>query len=452
MYDVLVLGGGPGGSHAAKKAVEYGYSCAIAEQEHFGGVCLNEGCIPTKTLLHSAKLFEHATESSEFGVTVQNASFDLSQAVSRKDSIVKKLRKANESGVKKSGADIFHGTGTIESYSKEKITARVNETVIEAKNCIVCTGSDAIRLPIPGADLEYVGTNREILSLKELPEKMVVIGGGIIGLEFASLFSAIGSQVHVIEMLPSIGGQMDPEIVSTLQKQMQKKGVTFHLNAKVEKIEDHNVFYTDENGKKDHVGADYVLMSVGRRPRGKEAGLDALPLQCEKNAIVADEYGRTNLPNIYVVGDVNGKSMLAHTATREADACVDALRGVKTRVNYDTIPQVIYTHPEVASVGLSKQEAENRGYDVVTSTLPMTYSGRYMAEAERGRGFVKVVADREYGTVLGIHMIDGNCSELLYSACVIVEAQLRVQDVKDIVCAHPTISEIIKDAIESLKI
>jgi dihydrolipoamide dehydrogenase len=322
----------------------------------------------------------------------------------------------------------------------------------EAKRLLICTGSEAIRPPIPGADQPFVMTNREILSIDHVPEKLVIIGGGVIGLEFATFFSEVGSAVTVIEMLPTIAGTLDDDCRKILKQALERKGVEFKLEAKVTAIGDKNVTYQSNAGVSETISADTVLLSVGRRPNTAGFGLENLHVQMERGAIVTDERMRTNIPNVWAAGDVNGKSMLAHTASREAEVAIQDMAGERNRVRYETIPGVIYTHPEVASVGLTLAQAKAGGFDAIESSMQLTYNGRYLAETENERGIIKAVVDRNLGTLLGVHMIGGECSEMIHGAVIMIEAELRVKDVADLVFAHPTVAEIIKDVVGEIKL
>jgi dihydrolipoamide dehydrogenase len=452
MYDLIVLGGGPAGGNAAERAAGKGLKTLLVEERFLGGVCLNEGCIPSKALLHCAKLYQHAKSSAAFGVTAHDVRFDLGVAMERKNKLVAKIRKASENSKKRGKVDVAFARGEIAGRQAEGFRLTAGEQSYEGRRLLLTTGSEAIRIPIPGADQPFVMTNREILDIDHVPRRLAIIGGGVIGLEFATFFSEIGVEVTVIEMLPAIAGALDDEIRGILQKTLEKKGVTFKLKARVTEIGDKRVMYETEDGARESLEADVVLMSVGRRPRTSGIGLETIGVECDAHAVKVDAQGRTSVQNVFAAGDINGRSMLAHTASREAEVCVDAMLGKRCVMRYDAIPNVIYTHPEVASTGLTKKEALARGYDAIVGNLPLAFSGRYLAETEHGRGVVKAVIDKDYGTILGVHMIGGECSEMIPVACAMVEAELRVRDVEDIVFPHPTVVETMKDAIVSVDI
>jgi dihydrolipoamide dehydrogenase len=446
MYDLIILGGGPAGYCAAERAGAAGMSTLLIEKNFLGGVCLNEGCIPSKTILASAKLYSQAQHSEAFGVKAASVTFDLPTVMARKQKIIESLRKGIASTLKKNRVTVESGEGKIIPKQGSAFCVQVNGRTHEGARLLVCTGSEAIRPPIAGADQPFVYTNKEILSIDHIPKRLVVVGGGVIGLELATFFAEVGTSVTVVELLASIGGPIDAEIAGILQKELEKKGITFKLQAKVTSIGDHTVTY-EAGGASESISADIVLMSVGRRPVTKGIGLETLSVFVEKSAIKTDEHGRTSVPGVWAAGDVNGTSMLAHTAYREAEVCVHDMLGTKDLMRYNAIPGVIYTHPEVATVGLTLAEAEKCGYAAKAEKLPLSYNGRYLAENEGGRGICKVVIDGKYGTLLGVHMIGGACSEMIFGAAAMIESELRVKDIKEIVFPHPTVGEIIKDTL-----
>ena len=289
-------------------------------------------------------------------------------------------------------------------------------------------------------------TNREILQLRELPKELVVIGGGVIGLEMASYFNSVGVKVTVVEMLDHIAGPTDREISSILQKNYMKRGVTFLLGAKVTSVGDGKVCY-EKDGKNEELKCDRVLVSIGRRAMSQGIGLENIGVAVERGAVVTDECGRTNVPGVWAAGDVNGKSMLAHTAYREGEVAVNNILGKKDRINYASIPAVIYTNPEVASVGETSETVKEKGLDAKVESLTLKYSGRYVAENEGGDGIVKIIVGKEHNNIIGVHMIGSYASEIIYGAAMMVEREMRVDSVKDFVFPHPTVCEVIREAM-----
>jgi dihydrolipoamide dehydrogenase len=448
-YDLIILGAGPAGYRAAERAGAAGMNTALIEKGPLGGVCLNEGCIPSKTILHSSKLYAQAKHSQPFGVAAASVTFDLAAVMARKEKIIDTLRRGIAASLKKHGVTIETGEGTILSGSGRAFRVAVNGRTVEGKRLLVCTGSDAVRLPVRGADRDFVFTNKEILSPGSLPEHLVVVGGGAIGLEIATFFAEVGSAVTVLELLPSIGGHLDAEIARVLQKDLEKKGIVFRLEAKVSAINDHAVTF-EAGGQRQSVKADVVLMSVGRRPATTGIGLETINVYAENGAVRTDERGRTSVPGVWAAGDVNGVSMLAHTAYREAEVCVNDMLQKNDRMRYAAVPAVIYTHPEVATVGLTAAEAEKRGLAVETAKLPLSWNGRYLAENESGRGLCTVVIDKKYRTLLGVHMIGGPCSEMIFGAAAMIENEMTADDIATVVFPHPAVSEIIRDTLGSI--
>jgi dihydrolipoamide dehydrogenase len=445
LYDLIVIGAGPGGYVAAERAGGLGKKTLLIEKSHLGGVCLNEGCIPSKTLLHSAKLFAQARRAGDYGVLVENPRFDLGKVMARKRKVVETLRKGIAYQMDSHHVEVLNG----EASFSDRDALTVNGAMYKGRNVMIATGSSPIRLPIPGADKGHVLDSTQALEIAELPRSIVIIGGGIIGLEFASFFSSVGVGVAVIEMLPEILPSFDADIAAMLRKSLPE--VTFYLNSKVISIGEKDVaFNTEGNEKK--ISADMVLMAVGRRPNTRNLGLEKIGVDFDPQGIKVDDKMRTNLPNLYAVGDVNGKSPLAHSASRMGEVAVNVMFGGRDRMRYHAIPSVVYTNPEVASAGLTEASAAYQGRKVKVTKLPMRANGRYLAENEGAGGICKVLTDVETGVLVGVHMLGPNCSEIVYGAAAMIEAELRVKDVKEIVFPHPTVSEIFKDALWEIQV
>ena len=460
MFDLAIIGGGPGGYVAAGRAGAAGLSVVLFEKRELGGVCLNEGCIPTKTLLYSAKVYDYTRHADQYGVSVEGSSIDFGAIFKRKQKVVKKLVGGVKAQMKGAKVEVVKGEAVIQGRSAEGITIVSGETSYQARNLLICTGSEAAVPPIPGLREGLGGavvTNREILSLEEQPERLVVIGGGVIGMEFASFFNSIGTKVTVVEMLPKILGPLDDEISAMLQAQYEKNGVEFHLSCKVVAVEGNDVVYEDPEGKTCRATGDKILVSVGRRANFQGIGLESIGVELALNpagrpyGIKVDEKMRTNIPNVYAAGDVTGFSMLAHTASREGEVAVNNILGKADRMRYDAIPGVVYTNPEVAGAGVTEAEAAKKGLDYTVVKLPMAYAGRFVAENERGEGLCKVIVGRKYHEVLGVHMLGNPCSEMIHSACIAIEQEMTVEQLKEVVFPHPTVSEILKETVFTLK-
>lgn len=443
MYNLAIIGGGPGGYVAAEKAAKGGMQVLLLEKKELGGVCLNEGCIPTKTLLYSAKMLDQARHADRYGVAVENASLDFPAVMKRKEKVVKKLVGGVKVRMRNAGVEVVKEEAFIEGAVPGGFRIRAGENAYEAEKLLICTGSEAAVPPIPGLkESDAVVTNREILALAEAPARLVIIGGGVIGMEFASFFNSIGTEVTVIEMLPKILGPMDDEISAMLQAQYAKKGVQFHLSCKVTAIEGNEVVYETPEGETCRAQGDKILLSVGRRANIRGFGLENIGVAMERG-IKVNEKMETSVPGVYAAGDVTAFSMLAHTASHEAEVAVSNMLGIPAAMSYNAIPGIVYTNPEVAGVGMTEQEA---GEDVKVLKLPMAYSGRFVAENERGEGLCKVLVGPE-GKVLGVHMLGNPCSEIILSAAMAISRGLSVKELLEVVYPHPTVSEILKETL-----
>ena len=456
MYDLAIIGGGPGGYVAAERAGAAGLSVILFEKQELGGVCLNEGCIPTKTLLYSAKVLDYAHHADKYGVAVDGAALDYAKVLKRKEKVVKKLVGGIKVKMREAAVEVVKAEAVIQGRSGEGFVIASGDSTYEARKLLICTGSEAAVPPIPGLR-EGLGvvvvTNREILALEQQPESLVVIGGGVIGMEFASFFNSIGTKVTVVEMLPKILGPMDGEISAMLQAQYAKKGVEFHLGCKVVAVEGNDVVYEDTEGNTCRATGEKILVSVGRRARFQGIGLESIGVEPALNpagrphGIQVDEKMCTSVPNVYAAGDVTGFSMLAHTASREGEVAVNNILGKEDRMRYNAIPGVVYTNPEVAGTGLTEEEAAAKGLDVTVLKLPMAYSGRFVAENERGEGLCKVVVDKADRRVLGVHMLGNPCSEMIHGACIAIEQGMTVDQLQKVVFPHPTVSEILRETV-----
>ena len=450
MYDLIVLGGGPAGYNAAERAGHAGLKTLVIEERALGGVCLNEGCIPTKTLLYSAKIYDYAKHGKDYGVTFGSAAIDHAFVVNRKNGVVKQLVSGVGAKLKKCGVEVVKASAVIKERNAEGFVVTAEGKDYVGKQLLIATGSSPALPPIDGlADSLKEGfalTNREILDITDIPKTIVVVGGGVIGLEMASYFNSVGSKVYVVEMMDHIAGAVDRDISKLLQKDYASRGVEFILGAKVTSIKNKTVSY-EKDGKITEIPADYALVSIGRRARTAGIGCENIGLKLERGAIVTDELGKTNVPGVWAAGDVNGKSMLAHTAYRKGEVCINNILGKKDRVNYNSIPAVIYTNPEVASVGETEESAKAKGLDVDVKSVTLKYSGRYIAENEHGYGILKVITDKKHKNIVGLHMIGSYASEIIYGAAMMVETEMRVEDIQKLVFPHPTVCEVIRESM-----
>ncbi len=450
MFDLIVIGGGPGGYNAAERAAEKGLKTCVVEERALGGTCLNEGCIPTKTLLYSAKIYDYSKHCKEYGVEFTGASIDHAKIIDRKDKVVKTLVGGVGMKMKKAGVEVVTATAKILGKTADGFKVQAGDKELETKRLLICSGSEATLPPIDGLKDSLANgfalTNREILDMKEVPETLLVVGGGVIGLEMVSYFNSIGSRVVVLEMMDHIAGPTDREISEMLKKEYEKRGVEFILGAKVTSIKDGKITY-ELDGKVNEIAGDKALVSIGRRARTAGLGLEEIGVIMERGAIVTDEFCKTNVPGVWAAGDVNGKVMLAHTAYREGEVAVTNMLGGKDRVDYNSIPSVIYTNPEVAAVGETTESAKAKGYNVEIRTLPLSYSGRYLAENEGGKGIMKIVVDKDHNKILGFHMIGTYASEIVYGAAMMVGKEMRLAEIQKFVFPHPTVGEVLREAI-----
>lgn len=450
-YQVAIIGGGPAGYTAAETAGKAGLSVVLFEKQSLGGVCLNEGCIPTKTLLYSVKTYDSARHASKYAVNVAEVSFDLSKIIARKQKVVRKLVLGVKGKLTANNVTIVNGEASI--IDKNHILC--GDETYECDNLLLCTGSETFIPPIPGVDAVPYWTHRDALDNKELPESLAVIGGGVIGMEFASFFNSLGVEVTVIEMLDEILGGMDRELSAMLRAEYAKRGIKFMLGTKVVSLNESlseerqaqvEVNYENAEGA-GSVTADKLLMSVGRRPVMKGFGLENLnPEKTERGNIRVDGQMRTSVPGVYACGDLTGFSLLAHTAVREAEVAVHTILGEKDCMSYKAIPGVVYTNPEIAGVGDTEESLQKKGVSYRTVKLPMAYSGRFVAENEGVNGMCKLLL-AEDDTVLGAHLLGNPASEIVTLAGMAVELGLTAAEWKRIVFPHPTVGEIFKEAL-----
>ena len=449
-FDLIVIGGGPGGYLAAERAAMAGLKTLLFEKRSLGGTCLNEGCVPSKALLNSAKYYDHARHASSFGVTCADVTIDQKAVITRKTKVVRTLVAGVKGKMRNHGVTVVMEEAIITGKNEDGFTVKAGENTYVGKNLIIATGSSAAVPPIPGVREnlgDFVMTNREVLELKEIPQKLTVIGGGVIGLEMAAYYATVGSQVTVIEMLDHIAGANDLEISGMLQKELEKKGVIFLLQHKCLGVEPGKVFAESPEGEKITVEADKVLLSIGRRANYMGIGLETVGVETARPGIVTDDRGRTNVPGIWAVGDVNGHHMLAHTAYREAEVAVSDLLGKDDKMVYHANPSVIYTQPEIGAVGKTEEECQREGIEYEVQKLSMRYSGRFVAETQGADGICKILIDSQTRKVLGVHLIGNYCGEIIWGAAAMIEQGLTVTDARKIIFPHPTVSELVREVL-----
>ena len=446
-YDFAVIGAGPAGYVAAKKAASAGLKVVMIEKKKLGGVCLNEGCVPSKTLLQAAKTYHHAKHGSIFGVEAGSLSFDFGKAHAHKNSVMDRMRDGIAGLMKKHKVEVIEGEAKLLKGS----SFSVNGETHEAENILLCTGSSPSIPPIPGIEAEHIVDSTGILNIDTLPKNLVIVGGGVIGCEFACVYASVGVPVTVLEAMPEICPNLDSEIAAILRKELEKKGVTFQLGAKVESFEGKSVRYNLQGETKD-MDADLVLVATGRRPNVSGLGLEEIGLDFDpRGGVKVDNRGATNLPGLWAAGDVTGQAWLAHAASRMGEVVVNNIKGQKDQMRHDTMPAVVYTSPEVAVVGLTKEEAIERGMKVKTGKIPMAINARYIAENPGEEGMCKVVLEAETNRLIGVHMVGGACSEMIFGATAMLETELREEEIAEIVFPHPTTSEIMKDVFMAVR-
>ncbi len=449
-YDLIVIGAGPGGYVAAERAGAAGKKVVLIErEEHLGGVCLNWGCVPTKALLASSKAFYQAGHSEAFGVTATGVQFSFDKAQARKRQVQDTLRQGIKGLMRKYKVEVLRGQATFTA----KDTVQVSDRTLKAPAILIATGSRPAKPPIPGADLPHVVDSSAILELKTLPKRLAVVGGGVIGLEFACFFAQVGVAVEVIEFLPEVCPSIDAEIAKALRIELEAKGIRFHLGHKVEKITSESVI---AKGPTDAItiAADTVLVCTGRTPNSDGFGLEKTGVEIRRGAISIDDRCRTNVPGIWAIGDVTAKAMLAHVASRQGEVAVNDIighteSGRVDRMRYRAIPGVVYTSPEVASVGLTEAQAQADGIPVTVAKWPFGANGRFLAEYA-GKGLLKAVLHKTTKQLLGVHAIGGAVSEMSFGWAAMVEAEFTVTEIKELIFPHPTVNEALRDAIFTL--
>ena len=449
-FDIAIIGGGPAGYNAAANASANGLQVVLFEHTALGGVCLNEGCIPTKTLLHSANLLDEIRESAAYGIHIDGAiSASYAEIVARKEKVVKTLTSGVAYKLKGAGVTVVSQTARLTGEEGDRILVATEEETYSVSYVLLATGSETAIPPIPGLNEVNYWTSREALSATTLPQDITIIGGGVIGMEFAGIYTSLGVPVRVIEMAPEILGAMDRETSAMLRKEYARRGIQFYLDTKVTAVSAEGVTIETKEGKSEFLPASQLLLSVGRRPVTEGLGLETLSITMNRSAVVVNEYMQTSHPRVYAAGDITGFSMLAHTAIREGEVAINHLiGGADDPMCYDAVPAVVYMHPEIAGVGATEEKlrAEGRYYRVLK--LPMAYAGRYVVENEQASGLCKVLVD-ENDTILGCHILGNPASELILLAGIAVTDRSNIEDFRRHIFPHPPAGEILHEVLFS---
>ncbi|NLJ37464.1 MAG: dihydrolipoyl dehydrogenase [Candidatus Atribacteria bacterium] len=450
--DLIVIGGGPAGYAAAIRAGQKGIKTLLIESREIGGTCLNRGCIPTKAFFRSQEVFRLTQKAAEFGVRVKVDGVDWAQVLARKNKVVKQLTGGVRFLLKKAGVEVVDGIGSfLDKETIEVMTKEKKKETIQARYILVATGSESAQLPVPGVDLEGVIDSDQVLDLPSIPEKLVVIGGGYIGIEIACILNSFGTQVEVIEMLPNILPIADSEVVQLLVEILEKRGMKIHTNSKVVNISKANrlqVTY-EQNAENKVAEGDYVLVATGRIPMTNQLYPEKAGIKMDGKAIVTDLQLKTSIPSIFAAGDVNGKYLLAHVAFKEAEVAIHNMIGKETKMNYRVIPNCIFCSPEISSVGLTEEEALTSGFDIKIGKFPFRAVGKALIEGET-EGLVKIIADQKTGEILGAHIIGPHASDLIGELTLAMAVESTPEEIAHTIHPHPTLTETVMEAADSV--
>ena len=450
--EVVVIGGGPAGYAAATRAGREGWETILVEGRELGGTCLNRGCIPTKVFFKSQEVANLVKRAPDFGIKADFQGIDWETVLSRKNRVVKQLTSGVQFLLQKGKVEIIKGFASfLDSHTVRVEKEGGEKEEIRGKYIILASGSRSAALPVEGANLEGVIDSDQALELSSLPESLVVVGGGVIGMEMACIFNAFGVKVEVVEMMPKILPPVDEEITNLLTQLVEKRGMKVHVNAQVKKIHrSGNLRVTFlQKGEEKEVEGDYVLVATGRIPQVEDLGIENLGLKMENRGVWTDEFLRTSTPHLYAPGDVNGKYLLAHVAYKEAEVAIGHIKGEKEKINYKAIPNCIFSFPEIASVGLTEKEAEAQGYEVKVGRFPFRANGKALIEGET-EGLVKIVSEAKNGEILGVHILGPHASDLIGEAVLALNLECTPQEIAETIHPHPTLSEALMEAAQGV--
>lgn len=445
---IIIIGAGPGGYETALLAAKRGVEVVLVEAGHVGGTCLNEGCIPTKSFCRNAEVLDTLRESESFGITGLDFKFDFKHVTSRKNAVVEQLRGGVESLLGHKNITLVHGKASF----KDSHTVIVGDEEYQGDYVIIATGSVSASLPVPGTDLPGMMTSKEILDIEDIPKRLCVIGGGVIGLEFASVFHSFGSEVTVLEYCKDILPRFDSDLSKRLKQSLVKRGIEINTQAQVAGIEligtEYKVSFV-RKGKEEHVVADKVLMAVGRKANVSSLNLSDIGIEFTARGIAVDDLTmQTNIPHIYAIGDVNGKMMLAHAATFQGIVALDHIMSVENNIDLNVMPAAVFTSPEAACVGMTEDECKEKGIPVKCLKSFFRANGKAVTMGETD-GFCKIVVSSESGLVLGCHLFGPHASDIVQEACALISRKTTVEEFKDIIHTHPTLTEVLQSALHA---
>lgn len=451
-FDVIVIGAGPGGYVAAIKCAKAGLRTAIVENRRVGGTCLNRGCIPAKAMIHASSLYREMQEAEKFGVSAERITFDYEKIVSYKEETTEKLCRGIEQLLKGNGVTILFGKGSLEQGRKVKVTGEESEEYYDAEHVILAAGSKPVILPIPGLELPGVLTSDELFKLTEMPESLVIIGGGVISVEFASVYANLGCKVTIVEAMPRLIPNMDKEISQNLKMILKKRGIDIHTSASVQRVEQEGELYTcvfTEKEKEVKVSARYVLCAIGRCPNTEGLFGEGAEPEMERGRVVVDEKFQSSIEGVYAIGDLVKGLQLAHLASAQGMYVAEMLAGEEASVDLSAVPGCVYTDPEIASVGMTEDEAKEKGLEIKTGKFIMSANGKSLITKEE-RGFIKILAEKETDMILGAQMMCARATDMIGELVTAMTNRMTVQQLLRGMRAHPTYNEGVQEALEEL--
>lgn len=447
--DLVIIGGGPGGYEAAIRASQLGAKVTLVEEDKLGGTCLNRGCIPTKALYKNAEVVNSLKGMNEYGITLGDYTFDMAKAQLRKNEVVNKLVTGIDQLLKGNSIEVIKGRATFKGSKLLEITTESGVEEITAANIIIATGSSTSSVPVPGINLPNVVTSDEILNFEQVPKSLAILGGGVVGVEFAGIFAALGTQVTIIEFLPKILYRLDDELSKKLTVYLKKQGIKVVTGTglkEVQQLKDGLKLIVGNDKGNSEIECDYLLSAAGRKPNLDGLNLEAAGIVYDKKGIKVDDNYKTSIDGVYAIGDVIGGIMLAHVASEEGKACVENIYGQHSKINYNAIPSCVFTFPEASSVGMTEDEAKENKVDYIVGKFMFGANGKALTMGE-GEGFVKVLAEKESHKIIGVHIMGPHASDIVQEGSVAIQNGLTVEDIKESVFAHPTLSEVFYEAV-----